>query len=265
MVKGNIQLAEPVVSVIMPAYNAERFIEEAIQSVMEQTFTNWELLVLDDCSKDSTCAIVERLADQDKRIRLIHNEKNMGVAYTRNRGFDLCRGSYVALLDSDDVWHPDKLTRQVRLANNTGAEIVYCSYGMIDEHDEKICDDFIVPDNTDFDQSLIKSVISCSTALLSRKIVNDYRFTTDYYHEDLALWLRLLRDGFTACGITDVLADYRVIEGTRASNKLQSAVNRWRIYRDYLGMSVSRSVVLIAQYAFMGIRKYRRCANHGVG
>lgn len=258
---GAEMMEHPVVSVVMPAYNAEAYIEEAIHSVQEQTFRDWELIVVDDCSQDHTCAIVERMAAMDRRIRLIHNEKNLGVAKTRNCGFDLCSGDYVALLDSDDLWHTDKLEQQLSLAGKTGADVVYCSYGMVNARGEKACDDFIVPDSTDYEHSLIRSVISCSTVLLSRDVVDEYRFRTDFYHEDLVLWLQLLRDGYTACGVTDVLADYRLCEDTRSANKVKSAMNRWRIYREYLGLSVIKSVSLLMQYAFLGVRKYRRAAS----
>lgn len=248
----------PLVSVIMPAYNAERFVEEAIRSVMDQTVEDWELLVLDDCSRDGTCAIVERLAREDARIVLIRNEQNQGVAKTRNRGMDLSRGQYIALLDSDDVWYPEKLEKQLALARKTEADIVYCSYGIMDENGLKRCDDFIVPERTDFDEALIKSVISCSTVLLSRKIVDSYRFDTVYYHEDLALWIRLMHDGFQACGVTAVLASYRVMAGTRAGNKIKVAVYRWEIYRGMLRFSVFRSAVLLLRYGLLGLKKYKK-------
>lgn len=248
----------PTVSVIMPAYNAERFIEEAIRSVMAQTVTDWELLVLDDGSTDSTADIVTQLVAEDARIRYLPNEHNMGVARTRNRGFDLCNGKYVALIDSDDVWLPEKLEKQLALAEDTAADIIYCSYGIIDESCEQVCEDFLVPPAVDFDQFLTKSVISCSTALLSRKVVDQYRFITEFYHEDLALWLQLLQDGYQARGVADVLAQYRVMQGTRASNKLKSALNRWRIYRRHMGFPVGKSLSLLTEYAFLGIKKYKK-------
>lgn len=248
----------PLVSVIMPAYNMERFVAPAIRSVQQQTVEDWELLVIDDGSQDRTCQIVEELAAEDSRIRFLRNEVNMGVARTRNRGFDLCRGSYVALLDSDDVWLPRKLENQLALARNTGADIIYCSYTMTDEQDNQVCEDFIVPETTDYRQSLVQSVISCSTAMLSRNIVDHYRFEPEYYHEDLVLWLQLLRDGYRACGATEVLASYRLLDGTRASNKVRTAFNRWRVYRNYLGLPVWKCASLLAQYAILGFRKYRR-------
>lgn len=255
----------PTVSVIMPAYNAEGFIETAVRSVMAQTFTDWELIVIDDCSGDSTASIVERLAREDDRIRFLRNEENRGVAATRNRGLDLCTGSYAALLDSDDIWHPEKLERQLRLARTAGADIVYCSYGIVDEQGRKKCDDFIVPEAADFDSSLTKMVISCSTALLSRRVVETYRFGTEYYHEDLALWLQILRDGCTARGVPEVLADYRVMEGTRASNKLRAALHRWPVYRKLLDFSVVKSARLLAQYALLGLKKYKKTESDAEG
>lgn len=249
---------KPVVSVIMPAYNKERFVETAIRSVMGQTYTDWELLIIDDASGDATCAIAEGLSEEDTRIRLIRNEGNLGAAKTRNRGFGLCRGKYIALLDSDDVWYPEKLERQVAHAEKTGAEIIYCSYGIIDAEGKKICDDFIVPEETCFEDFLTSAVISCSTALLSRKIIENYRFEAEYYHEDLAFWLKVLRDGNQARGVQEVLAEYRVMDGTRASNKVKSAMFRWKIYRNLLGIPFGRRVKLMWQYAFLGLKKYRK-------
>ncbi len=249
---------DPTVSVVMPAYNAERFIEESIRSVIGQTYEDWELLVIDDCSSDSTRAIIKKLATEDGRIKLIENARNIGVADTRNKGFDLCKGSYVALLDSDDVWLSDKLERQVILAKETGADIIYCSYKMIDEHGVTVCDDFIVSETVDFESCLIKSEISCSTALLSKKIIDNYRFNRAYYHEDLVLWLQLLRDGYTAKGIPEVLVSYRLLDNGRSSKKVRSALNRWRIYRKYLKLPLLKSIKSITKYAFLGVKKYRK-------
>lgn len=253
------------VSVIMPAYNAGRYIETAIRSVMAQTFSDWELIVIDDGSKDITVEVAEQLAREDSRITLLRNETNMGVAKTRNRGLALAKGEYVALLDSDDVWYPQKLEKQVILARETRADVVYCSYAIVDENGKKKCDDFVVPAGTDFHASLIKGVISCSTALLSRTLVDTYRFDDTFYHEDLALWLQILKAGHIARGVTDVLAEYRVMDGTRAANKLKSAANRWQIYRELLGFSVWKSATLLMQYGVLGLKKYKRTSNDTKG
>lgn len=248
----------PLISVIMPAYNAEKYIEDAVKSVICQTYTNWELIIINDCSSDGTLQIAQRLAQADTRITVTDNTENIGVAKTRNKGLDAASGDWVALLDSDDIWHRDKLKKQLETAYSTGADIIYCSYEIIDENDSKVCEDFMVPAETDFEKSLAVSVISCSTVMLSKEIASQYRFTTDFYHEDLVYWLDVLKKGYKAAGVTEVLAKYRVAKGSRASNKLKSAYNRWHIYRSHLKMSLPQSIYCIIQYAFAGIKKYSR-------
>ena len=248
----------PLVSVIMPAYNAQDYIAEAIRSVMAQTVTDWELLVIDDGSADDTCRIVSELACSDSRIRLLVNEENLGAAGTRNRGLELSRGEYVALLDSDDYWKPQLLSKMMDCARQTQADIIYCSYAIVDEQGEKLCNDFIVPERTDFQQSMIRSVITCSTVLLTKKIAENQRFPVDMYHEDIALWFRLLRDGVQARGVPEVLAAYRQRSDSRSANKLKSACRRWTIYRKYLNLPFVKCVQLMIQYGYYGLIKFRR-------
>lgn len=245
-----------LISVIMPAYNAAPFIEEAVRSVMTQTVSEWELLVLDDGSRDDTCTVVERLAAEDCRIRLLRNETNMGVAKTRNRGFSLCKGQYVALLDSDDVWHPQKLERQLAQLRASGADLAYCSYGIIDANGEKAKADYLVPAKTDFRKLLKENVIGCSTVMLCADIIKKYRFETNLHHEDYALWLRLTHDGFRAVGCTDVLVNWRYIQNSRSFDKRKSAHSRWVIYREYMKLPLHQSAWAFANYAVASIKKY---------
>ena len=247
----------PLVSVIMPAYNAERYIEEAIVSVRSQTYTNWELIILDDCSTDRTAEIAEHFAGLDPRIRLLRNPQNMGVARTRNRGLDLAAGQWVALLDSDDVWHSDKLEKQLMLAEKSGADIIYCSYSLMGENGEHLSD-FIVPEITTYDNMLKESVLSCTTVLLRRAMLSCHRFSPAYYHEDYALWLALLRAGCKAAADQEILADYRIVKGSRSNDKLKAAKNRWLIYRKVEKLSLLKSIHVFAVYAFNGLVKYKR-------
>lgn len=252
------QKAAPLVSVIMPAYNAEEFIEEAISSVQAQEVSDWELIVIDDGSQDGTQKIVEQFMQKDSRIRLIVNEANMGVGKSRNRGLDMCRGEYVALLDSDDYWKPQMLTKMIACAQCTNADIIYCSYAIVDEKGKKLCNDFIVPEETNFRQSMIRSVITCSTVLITKKIAENHRFPTDIYHEDIALWFQLLRDGVAARGVTDILAAYRQRENSKTANKLKSACRRWVIYRKHLNLPVLDCISLLIQYGYYGLIKFKR-------
>lgn len=161
---GQAVIQHPLVSVVMPAYNAEKYIGEAIRSVQSQTYTNWILLVIDDCSTDHTVDVVQAFVNTDDRIRLFRNTRNLGAAKTRNRGLELSEGEWVALLDSDDIWHSDKLEKQLAVALNSGSEIIYCSYSLISSDGQKISD-YIVPMQTSYDDMLKESVFSCSTTL----------------------------------------------------------------------------------------------------
>lgn len=248
----------PLVSVIMPAYNAQAFIREAIGSVQAQTVRDWELIVIDDGSKDRTRQLVAELAEADSRIRLEVNPDNLGAAGTRNRGLELSRGQHVALLDSDDYWQPQLLEKMLHRMAQTGADIVYCSYAIVDETGKRICDDFIVPEQTDLHSSMIRNVISCSTALFSRKIAETARFPVGMYHEDIALWFQLLSEGVVARGVPEVLACYRQHGGSKTANKLTSACRRWVIYRKHLKLPVLQSVGLMVQYGYYGIMKYKK-------
>lgn len=256
MMENRTDMAVVTVSVIMPAYNAASYIETAIRSVMGQSFTDWELIVIDDCSRDATVEIVTRLASEDRRITLLCNEVNMGVSKTRNRGLDLARGRFAAFLDSDDVWHPEKLKVQLECLKRTGADFAYCSYAIVNAEGEKVKADYIVPENITFESMLRRNDIGCSTVLLTAPIVQKYRFGSGFYHEDYVLWMQLLRDGYQACGTVEILVDWRFIENSRSFDKRKSAKNRWLIYRNYLGLSFVRSVWAFSGYAVSGVKKY---------
>ena len=255
--QSGVEQKQPLVSVIMPAYNAEEYISEAVQSVMAQTYTNWELLILDDCSTDSTADKARCFSDLDPRITLYSNPKNIGVALTRNKKKKHAKGSWVALLDSDDIWHKDKLEKQLVAAENTGADIVYCSYSLMDKNGEHLSD-FIVPERTSYDDMLRKTVIGCSTVFMRSPILIHHHFSTEHYHEDYVLWLELLKSGYIAAASTDVLVDYRIVDGSRSNDKLKSARNRWLIYREIEKLSLGKSVRVFAAYAFNGFIKHKR-------
>ena len=249
---------DPLVTVVMPAYRAEAYVEAAVRSVMAQTMPNWELIVIDDCSGDETPEILRALTREDNRVRLVCNEKNMGVARTRNRGMDMARGQFVALLDSDDVWRPEKLERQLALMEKSGADVCYCSYAIVDARGERCRPDYLVPPETDFRRLLGENVIGCSTVVLSRRVLEEHRFITDFYHEDYVLWVTLLREGFRAAGCVEPLVHWRLIEDSRSFNKRKAAGNRWRIFRDYLHLPLGQSLRAFAVYGMASIRKYFR-------
>lgn len=256
MTERNLQT--PLVSVIMPAYNAGKSIRSAVASVRHQTMENWELIVADDCSDDETGWIVEEIADEDPRVILVRSEENMGTARTRNRALDMCRGQYVAFLDSDDKWHPEKLEKQIALLEEKKAGLCYSSYAIVGSDGSKCCDDYLVPPSVTFQQLLKENCIGCSTVLLRRKLIKNHRFSEDFYHEDYLLWLQILKEGNAAVGVTQVLMDYCYRPDSRAGNKFASAKHRWEIYRDHLELPLAQSMGFMSHYMIQGLRKYRK-------
>lgn len=248
--------AQPLVTVIMPAYNAEKYIAAAISSVLSQSYGELELLVIDDCSSDKSVEIAESFGQSDPRVKVLRNARNVGVARTRNRGLDMARGEWIALLDSDDIWRQDKLEKQLEIAAKSRADIIYCSYSLMDENGGHLSD-FIVPETTSYNNMLRESVLSCSTVLMHRRLLS-HRFSEKYCHEDYVFWLELLKAGYSAVASREILADYRIVSGSRSNDKLKAAKGRWLIYREVENLSLIRAVSVFVSYALHGLVKHRR-------
>lgn len=246
----------PLVSVIMPAYNAENYIRDAITSVIDQTIADWELIIVDDCSTDRSYEIAATMALADERIRVLKNEVNSGVAKTRNRGIRYAEGQYIAFLDSDDVWISEKLERQLDMIGISDAAICYCSYQIIGPLGEPVKADYLVPPKVTFADILKENCIQCSAMMIPADIVRQHLFNTDFYHEDYILGLDILKNGAFACGCQEVLLKWRYLNNSRSFNKKNSARNRWRVYRKYLHFGIGRSIYLFICYSLAGLRKY---------
>lgn len=253
-----LNLECPLISIVMCAYNAEDVIAKTIRSVQAQTVRDWQLLVIDDGSKDKTAEIVKQFSQEDPRILLCINEQNVGVAKSRNRGLSLCRGKYIAFLDSDDMWHPEKLKIQQQTLENTGAALCYTAYAIVDAEGNRVCRDFQVPEETSFQELLGKNVIGCSTVMMTGELGAAYSFKEDFFHEDYVLWLQILQDGHKAVGVKQIMVDYYFHRDSKAGNKQNAALQRWKIYRGYLGFSPVKSLWYFTQYALSALRKYRR-------
>lgn len=246
---------ECLVSVVMPNYNGHRFVEQAIDSVLTQTYKKFELIIVDDCSKDDSLQLIRQKAKSDNRIRIITLKKNAGVAKARNIGIAEAKGEYIALLDNDDLWVDDKLERQLSIAKK-GADIVYCSYDFIDEQNNTIKKPFIVPQQTNFNKMLASSVISCSTCFIKTKLMQVHPFNPEFYHEDYVLWMELLKVCPTAYGDKKVLMHYRQVVGSRSNKKRNAAKERWNTYRKALKLNVFTSTWAFLRYAVNGVIKY---------
>lgn len=252
------QNERPLVSVIMPSYNAEAFLSAAIASVVGQTESRWELIIIDDCSTDRSFRIAQQWRSRDERITALRNEVNSGVARTRNRGIGMARGQYIAFLDSDDVWLPEKLERQIAKMREANAQICYCSYAIIGESGDPVRADYLVPTRARFRDILKENYMQCSAMVIRADIVKKIRFNPSYYHEDYVLGLDMLRAGYKAVGCREILLQWRYLAHSRSFDKRKGAANRWRIYRSYLKLPFWQAAYCFTWYAAAGLRKYLR-------
>jgi teichuronic acid biosynthesis glycosyltransferase TuaG len=251
------RVIEGLVSIVTPAYNAERFLPETIESVRQQTYRDWELNIVDDCSVDGTRETVERYAMRDGRIRLLPLARNSGPAMARQAAVEAARGRYVAFLDSDDLWMPAKLERQLEFMSRHGAGLSFTAFRRISNDGMRVGRLIPVPERLTYGQLLGHTAIATSTALIDRGVTGPFRMVTTYY-DDFALWLEITRRGFAAFGLREDLMRYRVLGGSVSRNKARSARMVWRIYRETEGLGWIRSAWCFARYAGNAARKYRR-------
>lgn len=247
------------VSVVMPSFNAERTVEQAIASVLSQTYREFELIVVDDCSTDGTYEIAARAGRDDKRVRLLRNKENQGVARSRNIGVQAARFEWVAFLDSDDMWRPEKLEKQVRLVGGNGVRsICFTGSTFMDEDARRIPYELSVPGEISRRELLKQNLISCSSVLVKKETLLQYPMHGDaMIHEDLATWLKILEKEDCAVGLNEPLLVYRVHKASKSGNKLHAAEMQWRTYR-YVGISMPWAAYYFLIYTVRSLRKYSR-------
>lgn len=246
-----------LVSIIMPAFNAQSFLTLAIESVLAQSYANWELLVIDDASTDATASIVRSYALRDPRVRLLTNHHGKGVVGARNSGIDTAQGEFIAFLDSDDSWLPNKLTAQVALMRDSGCALSATAYRMVDAQDAPL-GEVRVPARIHYTDLLKGNCIGCLTALYSRARLGKVYMPSGFHHEDYLTWLGILREHGPAAGLDDILALYRKHGQSLSSSKGRAAVWQWRIYRDALRMPLWQAAYYFVNYAVRGVLKHRR-------
>ena len=246
---------EELVSIITPMYNSEKYIKEMIKSVREQSYTNWELLIIDDCSSDKSCSIVEKISSIDGRIRLIRQDANAGPAEARNKGIQEANGRFIAFLDSDDLWHKDKLKIQIKYMIEKKAAISCTGYNMISEDGVKISE-FQVPEKLVYKDLLKKNSFSCDTLVYDKNMIESPVFIKYEMHEDYIAWLNLIKKSSLTVGINKSLACYRLRDGSRSSNKIKGIYYIWKIYRNFEKFNIFISLYYTLNYIINGVKKY---------
>ena len=253
-----------LISIIMAAYNAEKTIEQAINSVLSQTYPDFELLVVNDCSTDKTAMLAEAIVKKDDRIRLISNEKNSGVSYTRKHGLEEASGEWVAILDSDDAWAPEKLEKQIKLQKKTNADLLFTGSAFMDADGKPIDWYLAATAEVTYRQLLKQNVLSNSSALVRKELYAKYYAVGDGMHEDFAMWLNILKDGRKAYGVDEPLLIYRIAISSKSGNKFKAAKMNWNTYR-YIGLNPIEAAYYEGWYMIKNVIKYTNLKISGGG
>ena len=239
-----------LISIVMPVYNASAWLEETVESVQEQTYENWELIAVDDCSPDESFRMLERMAQKDARIRPIRREENGGAARTRNTGMDAARGQYLAFLDSDDLWDAKKLEKELAFLKERQAAFAFTAYEFGDENGIGNGKIVRVPRTLSYRAALSRTVIFTTTVMFDlERIDRNLILMPDVKSEDTATWWQILRAGYTAHGLNENLAVYRRPKNSLSSNKLEAIRRIWNLYRNREKLSVAASAYYLCFWA----------------
>ena len=244
-----------LVSIITPCYNSARFINECISSVLEQTYTNWELIIVDDASNDNSRELISNIAERDNRIKYVFLTKNIGVAGARNIALEMSAGRYIAFLDSDDVWKEEKLTTQIDFMQLHNISFSFSSYQPMSENGMEFFREIKVPSKVDYNFYLKNTIIGCLTVVLDKDKLSDFKMPKLRTSQDMALWLSIMKGGVVAYGIEKSLAFYRIVGNSNTSNKFKVIQGVWRIYRVEEGLGLVMSIWCFVNYAFNAIKK----------
>ncbi len=247
------------VTIIVPCFNCEKFVQETVNSILEQSYKEYEIILIDDCSKDDTYSILKKYEQNNEKIRAYKNDANIGVALTRNKGVDLAKHKYIAFLDADDVWHKDKLKIQVEyMETNKDVDMTATSYDLFDEKMLNKINSCKVPCNITYKTLMYENVIGLSTIVIKKDVFTKFKMSNKYIHEDYELWLKLLRNNFKIVGINKQLVKYRVLDSSRNASKWNSLKGRIEI----LFREEKINPILIVWYTFVyaikGVIKYKK-------
>lgn len=246
-------MSEILVSVIMPAYNCTKYIRQALDSALVQDVP-MEILVINDRSKDDLDSVMLEYKDYPQ-IRYLKNEKNLGVAETRNKGVALAKGEYVAFLDADDVWAKDKLKKQLKLIREKGTVICSTARELMTIDGELT--GYIIPVKTEYSyfDLRLQNQINCSSVLIKTEVAREFPMHHDDSHEDYLMWLEVLKKYRNGCAVNEPLLKYRVSSTGKSGHKWNSAKMTFLTYR-YMGFGLFRSIMYFISYALNGIKKY---------
>ena len=247
-------MEENKVSIIIPVHNAEKFIGKTIESVLNQTYKNWEMLIFNDKSKDNSLKIIKKYSEKDERIKVVDSKENVGVVAARNKLIEIATGEFIAFLDADDYWKQNKLEKQIKFMRKNNALISCTEYTRVTE-DEKEINDIIIKEIITYEDMLKNNYLGCLTVVYNANKLGKRYFKERKKNEDYVLWLEIVKETKIIFGLKENLAFYRVLNNSRSSNKIKVAKDRWEVYRKIERLSLLKSIYYFLQYVIRALKK----------
>lgn len=250
------QYIDDRISVIIPVYNSAKYIEKTLQSVFEQSYDDIEIILVDDCSTDNSADIISQYKRFHPEIVSFTQSQNYGAGVARNKALEIATGRYVAFLDADDLWMPQKTKKQLQLMKEKQVPFAYSAIEMIDENGNVIKKKRKIRESCDYNYLLHNTIIATSSVMVDRKIYGDFRMSLRRGGQDYATWLMLLRDGKIACGNNEVLVQYRIVKKSLSSNKLQSVKQVWEIQTQDEKINKISAAFNVGGFCLNALKKY---------
>lgn len=248
----------PLISIVTPMYNCEKYLNDSISSVINQTYQNWELLLIDDCSDDNSAEIAKRFVEKDTRIYYEKLALNSGAAIARNAGIRKAKGRFLCFLDADDLWQEEKLEKEIRFITKTKGKIVFCAYDIIDSLGKSLHKVVHVPEKITYKKLLYNNIIFTTTVLIDLEYFGRFEMPGLRSGQDLATWLMLLRKCDYAYGLNEVLASYRQVPTSISHNLKNRLARTWNVYRKAEGLSVIKSTYYYLLHTFITLKKRKK-------
>lgn len=244
-----------LVSIVTPVYNAEKYISDTIESVLDQTYKNFELLLIDDHSTDNSYKIIKNYESDDSRIRVLQTEINSGAAVARNTGIENAKGQYIAFVDSDDKWYNTKLEKQISFMKEKAVGFTYTKFELINGDGSLKKSATALPEKLSYSDLLKNTAIACSTVVIDRSIIGDFRMPLVRRGQDTATWLKILRQYDFAYLVDETLNKYRAVEGSLSSNKIKALKRTWHTYRKLEKLPLIKALYYFSHYTINAIRR----------
>ena len=247
---------ENLVSIIMPAYNCKDFIGVALDSVVNQTYQNWEVIVVDDCSTDDTVEVIKEYIKKDNRIKYYKLEKNSGAAIARNMAIDFATGKYIAFLDSDDVWFSEKLTKQISFMKENNYGFTCTSYTKIDEQGKYLNRTIVAKPKSNYGE-ILKTCPGNSTVIYNAEKLGKFKIPDIKKRNDYVMWLQVIKNEKYLYGIKEPLGSHRIRKEGISNNKKSLVEYHWKVYREIERLPLLKSVYLIFYWIVATVFKLR--------